>query len=105
MTFLKQIKNLDPICDKYKLLEKHLRKLIQYIDVDDIRRFIAMYNHHDRCYLCGEAFTETNPPTLDHINNDLGHSLSNCKPTYASYNYICKHNNDRIIWIRIQLSK
>ena len=102
---LKQMKNLDPICDKYKSLKKQLRNLDQCVDVDDYKRFIAMYNHQDHCYLCGEAFTEANPPTLDRINNDLGHSLSNCKLACASCNTLRKRDDDRITRLRIQMSK
>ena len=41
-----------------------------------------------RCYLCNEGFTKENPPTLDRINNDIGHTKENVKLCCASCNTI-----------------
>ncbi|KAA6360980.1 MAG: hypothetical protein EZS28_043494 [Streblomastix strix] len=32
------------------------------------------------CHICKARFTSKNPPTLDRINNDRGHSADNVKP-------------------------
>lgn len=99
------MKNLDPICDKYMSLKKQLRNLNQRDDVDDYKMFITMYHNQDHCYLCREAFIEINPPTLDRINNNLGHSLSNCKFACVSCNTVRKCDDDCITRVRIQVSK
>ena len=83
---LKQMKYIDPVCDKYKALKQQLHDLNQCVTSNDYDEFVAIYHHQDHCYLCGEAFTQTNTPTLDRINNSIGHSLSNCKLACASCN-------------------
>lgn len=48
------MKYLDPICDKFKSLNEQLRDLNLWVTSDDYTKFIAMNNHQDHCYLCGE---------------------------------------------------
>ncbi|KAA6357385.1 MAG: hypothetical protein EZS28_047088 [Streblomastix strix] len=41
------------------------------------------------CHICKARFTGKNPPTLDRINNDRGHSADNlkrCKPFLLPHN-------------------
>ena len=49
---------------------------------------MKIYNNPEtgKCHLCGEHFTDSNKPTLDRINNDLGHELSNNKLACSSCN-------------------
>ena len=46
-----------------------------------------------KCYLCGEPFTYDNKPTLDRIDNSIGHTKENCK-LCCEYCNKCKSKND-----------
>ena len=102
---MKQMKYLDPICDKYKALKQQLHDLIQSVTSNDYTEFIAMFNNQNNCFLCGEAFTESNLRTLDRINYSIDLSISNCKLSCASCNTLCKRDDDHITRLRIQLPK
>ena len=66
-----------------------------------------MYNDENtgKCHLFGEHFTFSNKPTLDRIDNDKGHELSNCKLAWASCNCLRKQEDDKVNHLRIQLKK
>ena len=68
---------------------------------------MKIYNNPEtgKCHLCGEHFTDSNKPTLDRINNDLGHELSNCKLACSSCNSLRSYKDDKITRLRIQLKK
>ena len=93
----------DPVCNRYKALQKRLNNIDQCVDIDEYNRFIDIYQYH--CYLCGEVFTARNPPTFDRINNEHGHSLSSCKIACASCKTIRKPNYNHITCLRIPLAK
>ena len=48
------------------------------VSVKDFDYFAEKFST-ETCYLCHEGFTFENTPTLDRINNDLGHSKDNVK--------------------------
>ena len=64
--------------------------------VDYYTMFLSMRNNQNHCYLCEEAFMESNPPNINCINNELGNELSSWKLAYASYNILSKHDDDQI---------
>lgn len=53
-----------------------------------------MYNHQDHCNLCGEAFSKGNSNTLNHINNSIGNTQSDCKLVCDSNNTLYKRDED-----------
>lgn len=83
---------------------KQLRNLDKCVNKDDYKKFLEMYND-SCCHLCGEHFTPTNRPTLDRIDNDIGHELSNCKLACAECNKLRKRDDPKITSLRINLKK
>ena len=102
-------------CDRYydqdcKYNSKHtdnLRNLDNCVDDDDYDKFIEMYNNPEtgKCYLCGEHFTYDNKPTLDRIDNNIGHEFSNCRLACELCNKLRSNNDDKITRLRIQIKK
>ena len=80
------------------------RNLEKCISVDDYDKFLKIYEN-SCCHLCGEHFTNTNKPTLDRINNDIGHELENCKLACAECNKLRKRDDPKITRLRTQLKK
>ena len=83
---------------------KQLRNLDKCVNKDDYKEFLKMYDN-SCCHLCGEHFTPTNRPTLDRIDNDIGHELSNCKLACAECNKLRKRDDPKITSLRINLKK
>jgi len=58
------------------------------------------------CYLCGEWFTwKHNRPTLDRINNSLGHTRDNTKPCRIHCNSVKYNKNALVTQLMIDLRK
>ncbi len=82
----------------------NMRNLDKCISVSDFDEFMKMYNN-GCCHLCKEHFTNVNKPTLDRIDNDIGHELSNCKLACVECNKLRKRDDPKITSLRIQLKK
>ena len=80
------------------------RNLEKCICDDDYERFLQKYQN-SKCHLCGEHFTNTNKPTLDRINNDLGHEFDNCELSCPECNKLRKKDDAKVTRLRIQLKK
>ena len=96
---------MDPVCDRHKELNSRLRNITRCVRPDDYNAFLAMYAHQDHCSLCREAFTESNPPTLDRIDNELGHEITNVKLACTTCNVLRRGDDDKITRLQIQLAK
>ena len=55
------------------------------------------------CYYCKCHFTKDNPPTLDRIDNSLGHSKSNCRIACEYCNKYCANRDALMTKFFIQL--
>ena len=80
------------------------RDLSKCISVEQYDDFIKIYKD-SCCHLCGEHFTYDNKPTLDRINNDIGHEFSNCKLACAACNRLRSRSDEKITRLRIRLKK
>ena len=59
---------------------------------------------NSECYICKGRFDYVNyRPTLDRLNNELGHSLSNCKPCCEFCNCTKSDNDEVDMTVKIQL--
>ncbi|KAA6372263.1 MAG: hypothetical protein EZS28_032211 [Streblomastix strix] len=55
------------------------------------------------CHICKARFTSKNPPTLDRINNDMGHSADNVKPCCLFCNKYKSNKDENLTRLIIQL--
>jgi hypothetical protein len=60
---------------------------------------------NSKCYICQSTFTDGNKPTLDRINNSIGHTLKNVKPCCEYCNKIKSDKNEDFARYKIQLKK
>ena len=90
---------------KIDIWTSKMRDLSKCISQSDFKEFMKRYENENFCYLCGEHFTYQNKPTLDRINNDIGHELNNCKFACAECNCLRNRNDECITRLRIQLKK
>ena len=115
-TFIPTINWWSYKCDSYYYQDERFNKLNpnkpqrdlnQVVSEDDFNEFIKLYNNPStgKCHLCGEHFTNHNKPTLDRIDNDIGHELSNCVLACASCNQLRNRSDDKVTRLRIQLNK
>ena len=82
------------------------RNLDKCVSESDYERFVKMFNECEHCcYLCGERFTTENKPTLDRINNDIGHEITNCKLACVECNKLRSREDADITRLRIQLKQ
>ena len=83
------------------------RNVSKCVSDKDFDEFMKMYNDPDKgkCQLCREHFTDSNRPTLDRIDNDIGHELSNCLLACAECNTLRKRDDEKVTRLRIQLIK
>ena len=86
---------------------KPLRDLSKCVSEADFDAFMKIYEDPElgKCHLCGEHFSWTNKPTLDRINNEIGHELSNCKLACEVCNSLRSADDDKVTRLRIQLKK
>lgn len=95
--------------DRFNILnpKKPQRDLTKTVTEEDFSEFMKLYNdpENGKCHLCGEHFTYSNKPTLDRINNDLGHELKNCLLACASCNQLRNRTDEKVSRLRIQLKK
>jgi hypothetical protein len=70
-------------------------------DYEVIKNMIEKGN----CHLCHEGFTLSNKPTLDRINNELGHTLQNVKPCCCYCNRYKSDKDDSYRLYMVQLKK
>ena len=80
------------------------RDLSLTVTDDDWDAFMKMYDN-SKCHLCGEHFTWDNKPTLDRIDNNKGHEISNCKLACSVCNCLRSDNDEKVTRLRIQLKK
>ena len=80
-----------------------LRDLDKCVCDDDYDKFIEKYNKSKCCYLCGEMFTNKNKPTLDRVDNNIGHEFDNCELACAECNKLRSREDANITRLRIQL--
>jgi hypothetical protein len=78
----------------FKLSEEYFKDMVERYNMQDTikRRSITNnitekdYAHFKEilekevCFMCCEGFTPANKPTLDRINNNIGHTLTNVHP-------------------------
>ncbi|KAA6364526.1 MAG: hypothetical protein EZS28_039947 [Streblomastix strix] len=55
------------------------------------------------CHICKARFTSKNPPTLDRINNNMGHSADNVKPCCLFCNKFKSNKDENLTRLVIQL--
>jgi hypothetical protein len=60
---------------------------------------------NSKCHMCNEVFSDVNRPTLDRIDNDLGHSKENVKPCCLFCNRIKSDKDENAQKLYIQLRK
>jgi hypothetical protein len=58
-----------------------------------------------KCYICQEPFTATNPPTLDRIDNSIGHTHKNVKACCEPCNTLKSDGNVNIVRDIVQRRK
>lgn len=112
-TFKPDIKWWSYKCQSYKRQDEKYnqttkgaqRNITKCVSEKDFEEFLKRYEHEGFCYLCREHFTPSNRPTLDRINNDIGHELSNCKFACAECNVLRNRKDVEITKLRIQLKK
>ncbi|KAA6399148.1 MAG: hypothetical protein EZS28_005323 [Streblomastix strix] len=63
------------------------------VTIDDYDYFKELFKNQ-RCHICNARFTWKNRPTLDRIDNKLGHSKDNVLPC-CLYCNVCKANRDK----------
>ena len=83
---------------KFKYSKSPLHDLDRCVCSDDIDEFMKIYNDKELCkyHLCSEYFTYKNRPTLNKINNDIGHELSNCKLACEVCNRLRSKNDPQV---------
>ena len=81
----------------------NLRNLDKCVCENDYDKFIKKYNKSKCCYLCGEMFTNKNKPTLDRVDNNIGHEFDNCELACAECNKLRSREDANITRLRIQL--
>ena len=86
-------------------LKNKFRDLSKCVCSDDFDAFMKRYKDEGCCYLCGEHFTHDVKPTLDRIDNNKGHELSNCKFACQTCNVLRNRKDPDITRLRIQLKK
>lgn len=80
------------------------RSVINNVSSNDFQYF------HDaicngECYICHAKFTQNNHPTLDRINNKLGHSKDNVQLCCEFCNKFKSNRDEKLMKLRIQLRK
>ncbi|KAA6399263.1 MAG: hypothetical protein EZS28_005214 [Streblomastix strix] len=70
-------------------------------DIDWIRDKVAT----ETCHLCHNKFTKENKPTLDRIDNSIGHTKSNCQLACQICNTVKADKDNDISKLKIQLMK
>jgi hypothetical protein len=74
------------------------------VSMDDFEYYREIILNTD-CYYCAEPFTHDNRPTLDRIDNSIGHTKENCELA-CNYCNRCRANHDiEIAKLRINLRK
>ncbi len=100
-------------CDNYlkqdmKFNQAHksnLRDLNKCVSYEDYEWIKSLLTPDSKCHLCGEHFDYENKPTLDRIDNNIGHEPSNLKLACSICNRLRQRNDDKITRLRIQLKK
>ena len=91
-------------CQQYKDQDiKANRDISKNLSDSDYEQFKEIYT--ERCYLCNEKFTNTNPPTFDRINNKHSHTLDNIKFACKYCNSVKADDDENIAKLKIQLRK
>jgi hypothetical protein len=84
--------------------KKAKRSITNNITINDFPHFKTLLES-SKCYLCNEGFSRSNKPTLDRINNNIGHTKSNVVPCCAYCNSYKSNNDERLAKLFIQLRK
>ncbi|KAA6393776.1 MAG: hypothetical protein EZS28_010695 [Streblomastix strix] len=71
--------------------QKKNRDSSKNVTIDDYEYFKELFEKQ-RCYICNCKFTWKNRPTLDRINNELGHSKDNVFPCLTTFSKHEKFN-------------
>ena len=97
----------DKKCESYKSQdEKAKRNTDNNITADDFFALKKRYEHcGERCYICNETFTWNNKPTLDRIDNSIGHTKDNVKWCCVRCNKLKSDGDEKMTRLRIQLCK
>jgi hypothetical protein len=81
----------------YNQQDKAAKRGIENNVSEDDYQYFKQLLEHSKCHLCDEGFTYDNKPTLDRINNKLGHSIDNVLPCCLYCNcYKADHDEDTI---------
>ncbi|KAA6359529.1 MAG: hypothetical protein EZS28_044944, partial [Streblomastix strix] len=70
-------------------------------DIDWIRDKVT----NETCHLCHNKFTKENKPTLDRIDNSIGHTKQNCQLACQICNTVKADKDNDIMKLKIQLMK
>jgi hypothetical protein len=70
-------------------------------DYEAIKTMIERSN----CHICHDGFTLSNKPTLDRINNEIGHTIQNVKPCCCYCNRYKSDKDDSTRLYMVQLKK
>lgn len=93
--------------EKYNINKKNKKKrnLDKCVNYDDYNWICNLLTEDSKCYICGEHFDYSNKPTLDRIDNDIGHEKTNVKLCCSICNVLRNRNDDKITRLRVQLKK
>ena len=94
-------------CESYKSQDvKAKRNTSNNLTVEDYNRMkqkLEKCNY--KCYICQEYFTWNNKPTLDRIDNSIGHTEDNVKWCCCRCNKLKSDGDENMTRLRIQLCK
>ncbi|KAI5546883.1 CBG23764 family [Trichomonas vaginalis G3] len=81
---------------------KAKRDIKNNVTIDDLDYYRDLILK-SKCALCGKAFTYDNKPTLDRIDNDLGHTKENCQLMCCYCNVVKSNKDEEIVRLRVNL--
>ena len=91
--------------ENYKWQDEHAikpRDTTNNVTENDFEYYKNLFAN-EKCYICNAKFTELNRPTLDRIDNKIGHTKANCKPCCAYCNVVKSNKDENLTRLRIQL--
>jgi hypothetical protein len=90
-TFVPNLEWFKHKCDSYAIQDKKAKR--NNLTEKDFLYILGLYNQDPNCYICHQRFTWNNKPTLDRINNEIGHTKDNVK-FCCEYCNNCKSSRD-----------
>lgn len=91
--------------ENYKWQDEHATKprdTTNNVKDEDFEYFKKLFSE-SKCYICNAKFTVLNKPTLDRIDNKVGHTKENVRPCCAYCNVVKSNKDENITRLRIQL--